>query len=128
VLGQLHATAILLPIVWCLQMLALTGVLWVLSLLNVVLRDLQAVVGLAITTLMIASPIAYAPENVPEKLRFLLLFNPFGWYVVVYQKILIFGTWPSLTDWVALICCSAALFGLGGYFFSCMKRAITDHV
>lgn len=128
VTGQVHATLILLPIVWLLHVLALTGVVWFLSLLSVVLRDLQMILALVTMTLMIASPIAYAPDNVPEQLRFLLLCNPFAWYVVVYQKVLIFGVWPSVLDWAALVSCSALLFGVGGYFFACMKKAITDHV
>jgi lipopolysaccharide transport system permease protein len=126
--GQVHATLVLLPAVWFLHVLALTGVVWFLSLLSVVLRDLQMVLALVTMTLMIASPIAYAPDNVPHGVRFLLHFNPFAWYVIVYQKVLIFGAWPSLLDWAALLACSALFFGLGGYFFACMKKAITDHV
>lgn len=126
--AHVRATVVLLPLVWLLHLLALTGVLWFLSLLNVVLRDLQIIVGLLTMVLMVVSPIAYAPANVPANIRFLLYFNPFAWYVVVYQKVLILGDWPSVVDWVRLLACSAILFGLGGYFFKCMKKAITDHV
>jgi lipopolysaccharide transport system permease protein len=126
--GQLQATVILLPIVWALQLFAVTGIVWFLSLLNVVLRDLQMLLAVLIMALMIASPIAYAPANVPPGLRFLVILNPFAWFVVAYQKILVFGQWLSILDWLGLVCCAALLFGAGGYFFSCMKKAIIDHV
>jgi lipopolysaccharide transport system permease protein len=128
VVGEIHATLILLPVVWALQVLALTGVIWFLSLLNVVLRDLQTLLGIVIMTLMIASPIAYTPESVPDSLRFLLFLNPFAWFVVAYQKIIVFGHWPTALDWLALVGFSALVFGAGGYFFSRTKKAMIDHV
>ncbi|MBI2809137.1 MAG: ABC transporter permease [Planctomycetes bacterium] len=127
VTGEVRATVVLLPIVWLLQVFAITGVVWFLSLLNVILRDLQMFLAVLTMTLMIASPIAYGPENVPERLRFLLLVNPFAWFVMAYQKILVFGEWLTPGDWLALVACSAVLFCAGGYFFSCMKKAIIDH-
>jgi lipopolysaccharide transport system permease protein len=51
--GQIQATIVLLPIVWLLQVVALTGIVWLLSLVNVVLRDLQSLIGLLIMSLMI---------------------------------------------------------------------------
>ncbi|MBM3994917.1 MAG: ABC transporter [Planctomycetes bacterium] len=128
VTGQLQPTIILLPIVWFLQILALTGIVWILSLINVVLRDLQTVIGLLIMSLMIISPIAYGPENVPENLRVLLILNPFAWFVMAYQKILIFGMWPETLHWVALVGWSTLLFVGGGYFFSRAKKAMIDYV
>jgi lipopolysaccharide transport system permease protein len=125
--GTVHATVILLPVVWLLQLFAMMGVVWILALLNVVLRDIQALIGVVVMMLMIASPIAYGPDNVPPNLQFLLYLNPLAWFVTVYQKILVFGAWPSPTDWGMLTGISAFLFGAGGYFFSRMKKAVIDH-
>ena len=126
--GMLRPTAVLLPVVWALQVLAVTGVVWVVALLNVVLRDLQMVLAILVMTLMIASPIAYSPDRVPEGLKFVLVLNPFAWFVTAYQNILVFGRWPAAVDWVALVGYTALSFGGGGYFFSRMKKAIIDHV
>jgi lipopolysaccharide transport system permease protein len=128
VTGLIHSTVVLLPVIWAMQMLALTGIVWILSLLNVVLRDLQMMMAVVTMTLMIASPIAYAPDAVPPSLRFLLVLNPFAWFVTAYQEVLVFGHWLSPTHWLALVACAGLMFGLGGYFFSSMKKAIVDHV
>jgi len=126
--GDLRPTAVLLPVVWALQVVAVTGVVWVVALLNVVLRDLQMILAVVVMTLMIASPIAYTPDRVPDGLRWVLVLNPFAWFVTAYQNILVLGRWPGTTDWAALVGWSALFFGGGGYFFSRMKKAIVDHV
>ena len=128
VMGEVHATWVLLPVVWALQVFAVTGIVWFLSLLNVVLRDIQTFLAVLTMMLMIATPIAFTPESVPSGLRFILVLNPLAWFVIVYQKILVFGLWPTALELSALFGFSALAFGLGGYFFSCMKKAITDHV
>jgi lipopolysaccharide transport system permease protein len=128
VTGNLHATVVLLPAVWILQVFALTGIVWILSLLNVVLRDIQALLGLMVMMLMIVSPIAYGKGNVPESLQFLLMLNPFAWFVMAYQQILVYGEWPTLTHWLGLVGWSALMFLGGGYFFSRMKKAMIDYV
>jgi lipopolysaccharide transport system permease protein len=128
VTGNLRPTAVLLPVVWALQVVAVTGVVWVVALLNVVLRDLQMILAVLVMTLMIASPIAYTPDRVPDGLRWVLVLNPFAWFVTTYQNILVLGRWPTPTDWAALVGWAAAFFGGGGYFFSRMKKAIIDHV
>ncbi|HZZ82180.1 MAG TPA: ABC transporter permease [Gemmataceae bacterium] len=128
IFGEIHATVVLLPALWFLQILALTGIVWLLSLINVVLRDLQALIGLIIMSLMIISPIAYGPENVPPGLRFFLVLNPFAWFVMAYQKILIFGTWPDALHWLGLVGWSTLLYLGGGYFFSRTKKAMIDYV
>jgi len=126
--GHAHPTVVLLPVVWALQVAAVTGVVWFVSLLNVVLRDLQMMMAIVVMTLMVASPIAYGPENVPAGLRFLLVLNPFAWFVMAYQKLLVLGQWPTATDWLALTGYATLFFAGGGYFFSRMKKAIVDHV
>lgn len=125
---EINATVVVLPVIWLLQIFALAGVVWFLSLLNVVLRDIQTLLGLVLMTLMIVSPIAYAPENVPERIRFLLDFNPFAAFVMAYQKILVLGQWPEAWEWLRMVGWSALLFVGGGYFFSRTKKAMVDYV
>ena len=51
-IGRARWTLLLLPLVWVLQMMALIGISWVLSLVNVVLRDLQNLITLLLVMLM----------------------------------------------------------------------------
>lgn len=121
-------TLLLLPLLWALHLLALVGVSWVLSLTNVVVRDLQGMLSVALMVLLIASPIAYAPNMVPGRMRVLLLLNPFAYLVTAYQKILVLGELPSLGHSLVLLLVPIAFFVGGGYFFSRAKRVVIDHV
>jgi lipopolysaccharide transport system permease protein len=121
-------TISLLPLVWILHVMALTGVVWMLSLVELVFRDLQNLVQLLLLMMMIASPIAYTPSMVPRSLRPLLLLNPFAYFVTVYQHVLVLGTLPSLSVSLVLVVMSVGLFLLGGQFFARAKRALIDYV
>lgn len=126
--GRAHWTMLFVPVVWALQVLALIGVSWFLSLINVVLRDLQNLITLLLVMLMIASPIAYTPAMVPESFKAVLWLNPLAYFVITYQRILVLGELPDATTAVVMVLVSIGLFVLGGYFFSRVKSAMVDYV
>jgi lipopolysaccharide transport system permease protein len=119
---------VLVPLVWVLQMMALVGAIWILSLLNVVLRDLQIIVNLLMMVAMIASPIAYTPAMVPPNLKFFIAINPLAYYLIMYQKIIVLRELPSLGEWTTILVMSNGLFFFGAWFFSKAKRVLIDYV
>jgi len=126
--GTVRWTVALLPLVWGLHVMGLIGLIWVLSLVNLVFRDLPNLVSLLLMVVMIISPIAYAPDMVPRELRFLILFNPFAYFVLAYQQVVIFGRLPDAGTSLVLVGLSLVLFALGGYFFGRAKRVFVDYV
>jgi lipopolysaccharide transport system permease protein len=128
VTGTMSWTIVLLPLIWGLHILALIGLNWILSLVNLVFRDLQNLIGIMLMALMIVSPIAYTPEMVPSSLKILLLLNPFAYFVIAYQAVVILGQVPSWGNSLVLIGLSGGLFILGGYFFSRAKQVLIDYV
>jgi len=126
--GGLSWTILLAPIIWGLHLLALLGLTWILSLVNLVFRDLQNGMGLALMGLMIASPIAYTPEMVPPGLKMLIILNPFAYFVIAYQKLLVLGQLPPLWEILVLVTISTGTFLVGGYFFSRAKLVLIDYV
>ena len=128
VIGNGSWTMLLLPALLLLHLMALAGVVWLLSLLNVVFRDIQSLIGVVLMALLIASPFAYTPDMVPDSLRPIITFNPFAYYVMAYQDLLIFGRIPPLFNIAVLTTFSVGLFLIGGWFFSRAKRVIVDYV
>ncbi len=133
IIGSLAAgngswTMMLLPVLWALRLLALSGLVWCLSLLNVVFRDLQNLITVVLTALLIASPFVYTPDMVPESLRPIILFNPFTYDVIAHQDRLTLGRIPPLLNIVFLVVFSVGLFLVGSWFFSRAKRVIIDYV
>jgi lipopolysaccharide transport system permease protein len=126
--GTLTWTAFLVPLVWALHLMALTGIVWMLSLINLVFRDLPNVVTLLLMMMMIASPIAYTPEMVPSALRPLLVANPLAYFVTAYQQVLVLGRLPSFWVGLVLVLMSVGLFTIGGFFFARAKSVLVDYV
>ncbi len=126
--GNIHPTLALLPVVWLANVIWLIGVNWFLSLLNVVFRDLQNLVSAILMVLLVASPIAYTPDMVPSALKPLLALNPFAYFVVAYQQVIMLGIWPSGRHLIVLLAMSVITFALGAWFFDRAKRVIIDYV
>jgi len=126
--GGLAWTVVLLPVLWLAQAMTMAGLNWVLSLLNIVFRDLQNFIGAALMMLLVVSPIAYTPTMVPSQLRLLVTLNPFAYFVIGYQKILVLGQVPSGAECTTLLVLSVGLFAMGSWFFPRAKRVVLDYV
>ena len=128
VVRGLEWSVLLVPVLWALHLLALLGLAWPLSLLNVVFRDLQSVVQVLMMALLIASPFAYTPDMVPDKLRFIVALNPAAYYVMAYQRLIVFGGLPSLFDTLFIVIFSFGSFIGGSILFARAKRIMIDYV
>lgn len=126
--GNFSWTTLLLPVIWGFQLLMMCGLVWIFSMLNVVLRDLQIMVGLIMLMILIASPIAYTPSMVPEKMKLLIYLNPFAYFVTSYQHILILGQLPPWKICAVMAALSLTLFTFGAWFFQRSKRVLVDYV
>jgi homopolymeric O-antigen transport system permease protein len=128
VLGRISAAILLFPFVWVLHVMFLIGLLWILSLVHLVFRDLQNIIGVLIMYLMIASPIGYTPEMVPQSMKMLLTLNPLAYFIVAYQDLVVFGRLPRLSTTLVLTTMSVVTFLIGGWFFARAKRTLIDYV
>jgi lipopolysaccharide transport system permease protein len=126
--GNVHRTLPLLPLVWLLNVVWLIGVNWITSLLNVIFRDLQTLISSILMIMFVVSPIAFTPDMVPSSLRLLLAFNPFAYFVVAYQQVIMLGIWPSPAHFAVLVVLSLATFFAGSWFFFRAKQVIVDYV
>lgn len=127
-IGTLRWTIVLLPAIWLLNIVALIGVNWFISLLNVVFRDIQNFLTPLLMIMLIISPIAYTPEIVPDSLKPLILLNPFAYFVVAYQQVIVLGIAPRLDHALALLLLALVPFIAGSWFFARAKRVIVDYV
>lgn len=125
--GMATWSLLLLPVIWAFQVLALLGVTWVLSLVNIVLRDLTHLIGVLLILLLIASPIAYTTDAVPTSLKFILALNPLAYFILAYHAAVV-GEIPSALVTLGVVVFSIGSFAFGGWFFSRMKTTLIDHV
>lgn len=127
-MGKITIWVLLLPVIWVLQILFSIGLIWVLSSLNVFLRDIQNTISVVILMLMMVSPIAYTADMVPSNLRTILLFNPLYYLIISYQSSLMLGMFPAGRIFWILTALALGMF-VGGYmFFVRMKLVFVDNI
>ncbi len=120
---------LLIPVIWFFQVLGLLGVTWILSLVNIVLRDLTQLIGIA------ADP---AADRISDRVhhrqgavepRFIILLNPLAYYILGLPRRRSAASFRR-----ALTCVGdrrrsrSARSLFGGWFFSRMKAALIDYV
>ncbi|GIK98115.1 MAG: transport permease protein [Alphaproteobacteria bacterium] len=121
------ATWVILPLLLVAQILFTTGIAYVLSVVSIAVRDIQFATAYVIICLMIASPIAYRPEMVPDALAIVLYINPLSYFIIAYQDAVL-GHWPSIGTSLAVFGLSTFSFLGGATFFRATKRAIADRL
>lgn len=119
---------LLIPVVFILQLMFLIGLGWCLSIINIVLKDTQNFIVFLSMILMVASPIAYTPDMVPEKLSLIISWNPFANYIISYQYILVYEKLPPSNVLISMITISIIMFFMGYRFFHRLKSAVVNYV
>lgn len=111
---------VLVPVFWILLLMFAMGIGWMFSLFSLVARDIQHGLGIVIMLLFVLSPFAYTPEMVPAALKPLIYLNPLSYFVLTFQQLICYGTWP---DPIAAV--GAVILGVGSFFvgFSVFQRA-----
>jgi ABC-type polysaccharide/polyol phosphate export permease len=108
--------------------LFLIGLGWCLGIINIVLKDTQNFIVFFSMVLMVASPIAYTPGMVPEKLSLIINFNPFAKYIISYQYILVYEKLPPYSVLISMLLVSFFMFFIGYRFFHKFKGLIVNYV
>src|SRR5579884_675092 len=117
---------LLLPVYMFFVGLLAVGVGWIVSSLQVYLRDTAQVVSVVMTLWFWATPIMITEKQIPPRFHALIELNPMSWIVRAYRYRLLSTQWPSWRELSILFFYSAGVFLLGGLFFRHLKRGFAD--
>jgi ABC-type polysaccharide/polyol phosphate export permease len=126
VLGKISPMIALLP--WYIVVVGLfaIGLGWIVSSLQVYLRDTAQVVSVMLTLWFWVTPIFLSPEQIPAQFQFLVRWNPMSYIVRGYQDRLLSGRLPGWEELLLPAAAAGAMFIAGGLFFRYMKRGFAD--
>lgn len=127
VFGHGGWTLLLLPILFVLLFMLMSGVAWILSLLTLILRDLQHAIQFVVMVLLIITPIGYTVSMVPAKLLPIVRLNPLAYFVFAFQDIVSMGQMPQTRGLIVIVVMSCLSFWLGFWTFEKVKRAFYDY-
>ena len=102
------------------------GIGWIVSSLQVYLRDTVQVVSVLLTFWFWTTPIFINEQQIPEQFRFLVRANPLALVVRAYRDRPLSYRVPSLHDIAVFTAFAMTAFVVGGLFFRHLKRGFAD--
>lgn len=115
-----------LPVYLLGVMLFALGLAWILSALNVFLRDIGQILGVVLNLWFFFTPILYPAYMVPESFKSWLAINPMLYPVEGYRMALLGRIEPDFSGLVILFTWGIGAFMVGGLIFKKLKPAFAD--
>ena len=126
VMGRLTPFILFLPVYFFLMSVLILGIGWILSSLNVFVRDVGQAVTIVVNLWFYYTPIFYPVGIVPDKYRFIMELNPVYHIVEGYRDSLITAKYPEPSHLLYLAAFSGLAFAVGGLMFKRLKPAFAD--
>jgi len=102
------------------------GISWMLSALNVFLRDIGQIIGVFVNIWFFLTPIIYPRYLIPENLQFFYGLNPMLYSVEGYRVGLLGSTNLNIEGLSYLVLMGLSTFALGGLIFKKLKPSFAD--
>lgn len=117
-----------LPLIAIIQGALSLGLLFILSAINVYVRDIEYLVGFLLNLLFYATPILYTVDMFPEKIRWVLYLNPLTTIIESYRNIFYYQQSPVLSSLMIVLVVSFAILMLGYLIFKKLERGFAEEV
>ncbi len=116
---------LLFPVLVVIQLFVTLGVSLLVASVNVFFRDLERLVAIILNMLFYATPIVYALDMVPDKLKFIIYANPLALLITNYRNIFLYGdvNWRFLALSAGY---AVVIFAVGYFTFSRLKSRFAE--
>lgn len=108
---------LILPYIFLCMFLFTIGVGLILSCVSVFLRDVIYIYGIILTIWNYLTPVFYSVEILPQKLQFLMQFNPLFQFLDAARNIVLYGNVPSLSSLGIISLVGVGTLAIGGLVF-----------
>ena len=124
----LSINLIWLPVIALIQSALSLGMLFILSAINVYVRDVEYLVQFIVNLLFYATPIIYNVSMFPEKFRWVLYLNPMAHIVDAYRCIFYYKTMPDMASLGVIGLVSFGMLILGFSVFKKLEKGFAEEV
>ena len=124
VLPSIHF--VFLPLLFVLLLLLALGLMFLISTLTVLLRDIPQFLSVGMQLLFFLTPVIYPVEQFPEQFRYLFLINPIAPVIQGFRDVITFGRPPELISLCYPLACAAVALCVGYAVFKRFENEMTD--
>lgn len=117
-----------LPLIAIIQSALSLGLLFILSAINVYVRDIEYLVGFLLNLLFYATPILYTADMFPESIRWVLYLNPMTTIIESYRNIFYYQQSPALIPLMIVFMVSFIILIIGYLIFKKLERGFAEEV
>ena len=117
-----------LPLIAIIQSLLSLGLLFILSAINVYVRDVEYVVAFFVNLLFYGTPILYTVEMFPKNISWILKINPLAHLIDAYRSIFYYQTIPNFGSLLYLTIVSVAILLIGYSVFRKLEKGFAEEV
>jgi lipopolysaccharide transport system permease protein len=126
--GVINWTLIFVPMILIPLIFMILGFSWFLSSFGVFLRDMGPLVNLFLMIWFFLTPVFYSIQSVPEKLRWIIYFNPMAYIVESLRRVVIWGILPEYKLYIVWLLISLMIMVLGYAFFKGTRKIFADAI
>ncbi len=117
-----------LPLIVIIQSLLSLGLLFILSAINVYVRDVEYLVSFVLNLLFYGTPILYTIDMFPKTLQWVLYLNPLAHLIDAYRSIFYWQTMPNLSSIVYLFCLAILVLVTGYMIFKKLEKGFAEEL
>ena len=119
---------LLLPVVVIIQYVMLLGFTFILSAIEMYMRDIEHIVNFVLSMAFYVTPILYTPDIFPSKLSWVLKINPMAYLVNAYRSIFFYKEMPDLVSLGIVSIFSVIIFIIGYFIFEKLQKGFAEEV
>lgn len=124
----ISASLLWLPLVALIQYVMLLGFTFILSAIEMYMRDIEHIVNFVLAMAFYATPILYTPDIFPDNLSWILKINPMAYLVNAYRDIFLYHQNPSLYGLIIVGVFSVGIFIIGYIVFERLQKGFAEEV
>ena len=124
--GNLHWTVVLFPLIVAPFILLTLGFAWFLAATGVFVRDIGQTTSMITSVLLFVSPVFFPTSTLPSKVQPLVMLNPLTLVIEESRKVLLFGEMPNWLNLGIYSLVSMLIAWVGFWWFQKTRRGFAD--
>lgn len=117
-----------LPLIAVIQYIMLLGFTFILSAIQMYMRDIEHIVNFILSMTFYVTPILYTPDIFPKSLSWILKLNPMAYLVNAYRSIFFYKSTPDIVGLGIVGLFSIIIFVIGYIIFEKLQKGFAEEV